>query len=39
MVFALRPTGEQLEMLAGMLEMFLNRLRPPCPGPVTAAAR
>jgi hypothetical protein len=28
-VFALRPTGEQIEMLAGMLEVPLNRFRPP----------
>ena len=37
-VFALRPTGEQVEMLAGMLEVFLNWFRPPRPGPVSAPA-
>ena len=35
-VFALRPTGEQVKMFAGMLEVFLNWFRPPRPGPVSA---
>jgi hypothetical protein len=35
MVFALRPTGEQVKMFAGVLEVFLNWFRPPRPGPVS----
>jgi hypothetical protein len=34
-VFALRPPGQQVEMLAGMLEVLLNWFRPPRPGPVS----
>ena len=37
MVFASSSTGEQVEMLAGMLEVLLDWFRPPRPGPVTAA--
>jgi hypothetical protein len=38
-VFALGPTGEQLEMLAGMLEVPLNWFRPPRESPVGAPPR
>jgi hypothetical protein len=30
-IFALTPTGEQVEMLAGVLEVFLNWFRPHAP--------
>jgi hypothetical protein len=34
-IFARRPPGQQVEMLAGMLEVLLNWFRPPRPGPVS----
>ena len=36
MVFAPSPIGEQVEMLAGMLEVLLDRFKPPRPGPMSA---
>jgi hypothetical protein len=36
MVFAPRSSSEQVEMLAGMLQVFLSWFQPPRPGPVGA---